>query len=649
MSSYPSLFSPLAIGGVELKNRIVMPAMATNATRDGMVSPQVRDYFVERARGGTGLIITEAASVQVPPDGKFARFHLNISEERFIPSLKELTDAVHAGGAKIAVQLSHLGRQITTEFWGEQPVAPSPIACPVCRDLPRELTAEEIKEIVHAFAQAARRAGEAGFDMVELHGCHGYLISNFFSRRSNHRSDRYGGDATGRARFCVEIIEAIKGLPGTPLSVIVRMNGHDYIRDGADLNDLRSIAPLLEEAGADGLHVTAGVYGSYPATVPPMYEQEGCFVHLAEEIRKTVSIPVIAVGRITSPALADEIIRNGRADLVAAGRALIADPEWPAKALSSRTDDICPCTGCNQGCIDRINNSMMMAGHTQPITCLVNPRVLREGARMSARADRGKTVIVLGGGPAGLAASLAAARRGHDVTLWEKGRAVGGQLRLAGAPPGRESFMTYIHYMERQIARAGVELVLGKEATADDLAGMSPDAVIYALGATPIIPPFARGSAVTTTAWNVLGGSIPDGRHIAVIGGGAVGLETAHFLAAMGKDVTVLEATGLLGSDMGPIVSFYLRHILAKAGVTIIRHATVVTLDDRALTIVREGREERLNGFDVVVLALGARANDALAGALRPSIPDLHIIGDAARPRKALEAIAEGFEAGWRL
>jgi 2,4-dienoyl-CoA reductase-like NADH-dependent reductase (Old Yellow Enzyme family)/NADPH-dependent 2,4-dienoyl-CoA reductase/sulfur reductase-like enzyme len=648
MPSYPALFSPLAIGGVEVKNRIVMPAMATNVTTDGTASQRLIDYFVERARGGTGLIITEAASVLVPPDGKFARFHLNISDDRFIPPLKRLTDAVHAHGTKIAVQLSHLGRQITTEFWGEQPAAPSPIACPVCRDLPRELTVNEITLIVHAFAQAARRAHEAGFDMVELHGCHGYLISNFFSRRSNHRSDMYGGDAVGRSRFCVEIIRAIKDLPTPPIPVIVRMNGHDYIRQGAEPDDMRAIAPLLEEAGADALHVTAGVYGSYPATVAPMYENEGCFVHLAEGIRKVVSIPVIAVGRITTPVMAEDVIQNSRADLVAMGRALIADPELPAKALSSDSENICPCTGCNQGCIDRINDSMM-AGRTQPVTCLVNPRVLREGEWTVAKAEKRKQVVVLGGGPAGLAAALAAVRRGHDVALWERENTLGGQLRLAGAPPGRESFMTYIRYMERQVTGAGVHVVFGKEATADALADISPDTVIYALGASPVIPAFARESAVTTTAWDVLRGSIPGGRRIAVIGGGAVGLETAHFLSAREKDVTVLEATGLLGSDMGAIVSFYLRNILKQAGVNIIRHAAVLALDDGDITVIREGNEERLGGFDAVVLALGAHSNDALAGELKKAIPDLHIIGDARRPRKALEAIAEGFEAGTSL
>jgi len=649
MPSYPLLFSPLTIGTVKLKNRIVMPAMATNATTDGAASQQIVDYFVERARGRTGLIITEAASVMVPPQGKFARFHLNISDDRFIPSLKRLTDAVHVHGTKIAIQLSHLGRQIHAAFWGEQPVAPSSIACPVCRDLPKELTIEEIKLIIHAFVEASRRAQEAGFDMVELHGCHGYLIGNFFSRRSNIRTDLYGGDAMGRSRFCKEIIRGIKEASESPLPVIVRMNGHDYIKDGETLEDMQEIAPLLEEAGADALHVTAGVYGSYKATVAPMYEKEGCFIDLAEGIRKVVSIPVIAVGRIINPSMAEETIRTGKADLVAMGRALIADPNMPLKAMSSKSEDICACTGCNQGCIDQINNSMM-AGRTEPVTCLVNPRVLREAELTVDRTNTPRNILVLGGGPAGLEAALTAARRGHDVVLWEKEPALGGQFKLAGTPPGRESFTDYIRYMDRQIAKAGVQVMLNREATADALSKLSPNAIIYALGASPIIPSFTRGkSADTTTAWSVLRGNIPDGRRIAVIGGGAVGLETAHYMAGKGKEITVLEATGTLGSDMGAIVSFYLRNILKQAGVNILRNTVVQDIFHGKIVVLQEGKERLLNGFDAIVLALGARSNDTLVEDLRRIIPEIHVIGDARKPRKALEAIAEGFEIGIRI
>jgi 2,4-dienoyl-CoA reductase-like NADH-dependent reductase (Old Yellow Enzyme family)/thioredoxin reductase len=607
------------------------------------------DYFVERARGGAGLIITEAAAVQAPPGGKLARHHLNISEDRFIPSLKALTAAVHPHGTKIAVQLSHLGRQIHSRFLGEQPAAPSPIPCPVSREIPRELTIVEIEEIIEAFVQAARRARDAGFDLVELHGCHGYLIGQFFARRSNQRTDKYGGDVRGRSRFVREIIQGIKGNLGASFPVIVRINGDDCMPGGATLKDMQEIAPLLVEAGADALHVSAGVYGSAVATVAPMFEKPGCFVDLAAGIKETLSVPVITVGRITDPHMAEAILQAGKADLIALGRSLLSDPAWPQKAYAGKTEDICHCMGCNQGCIDRINASMM-TDITEPIGCLVNPRAGRESEPDSEFTKHPKHVLVIGGGPAGLEAALVAARRGHAVTLWEKEDVPGGQFLLAGAAPGRENFRDYIAFMEKQVRKAGVTVVFHKTASLETIRNASPDVLVLATGATPVMPAFVPlHSEIIKTAWDVLGGHVPPGRRIVVLGGGAVGLETAHFLSRQNKDVTVLEATGQVGGDMGAIMSFYLRRMLKSASVEILRWSEVKAIEGNEVRFLQEGKEVRLRNLDAVILALGARANDPLSKDIGQFVPELLVIGDARKPRKALNAIFEGYAAGQNI
>jgi 2,4-dienoyl-CoA reductase-like NADH-dependent reductase (Old Yellow Enzyme family)/thioredoxin reductase len=645
MNPFPILFSPVRIAGTELKNRIVMPAMATNFLTDGTVTERMIDYFRVRARGGAGLLVTEAASVRAVPGSHLSRLHLNVSDDRFLPPLKALVDAVHREGGRIAVQLSHLGRQVASAFSGAVPVAPSPVPCPVTREVPKELSAGEIGEIVRDFVRGAVRAREAGFDAVELHACHGYLIGQFFSPLSNRRTDRYGGDAEGRSRFAVEIIRGIREALGTSFPVIARINGEDGVPGGPVVEDMLEIVPFLVGAGADALHVSAGVYGSARATVAPMFEERGCYVPLAARVRKEVSVPVIAVGRIDGPALAEEILRSGKADMVAMGRALLADPDLPVKAASGREGEILSCLGCNQGCIDRINASMM-TGRTEGITCLVNPGAGREREAAFGKAPRRKRVLVAGGGPGGLEAALTAAGRGHEVALWEKENVLGGQLRLTGRVPGRDAFLRYVEFMEAALGRAGVSVVLNRAATGERVRAEGPDAVIVATGAVPAVPPFVRGGL---TAWEVLRGAVPAGEEIVVLGGGAVGLETAHFLADLGKRVTVLEMTGRFGGDMGAISAFYVRRFLLEKKVRLERLAVVQEATDREVRYLREGEEKTLSGFDALVIALGACSDRSLAGELESFGGTLVVVGDALAPRKALEAVFEGFEAGRTL
>jgi len=646
MSYFPCLFSEISIGNVKLKNRIVMPAMATNYPVNGEITQRMIDYFVERASGGVGLIITESSPVIAPEKGKMGKVHVNISRDCYISALKKLTDAVHVFDTRIGIQLGHFGRQLQSNFFGTQIVAPSPIPCPVNREKPRELSIEDIESIIRSFVQAAKRAQEAGFDMVELHGCHGYLIGQFFSPRTNRRADKYGGDVEGRSRFCVEIIQGIKTEIGLSFPVMIRINGHDYIPGGPTLQDMQGIVPFLVEAGADALDVSAGVYGSYRASIPPMFEEDGCYVELAEGIKKVVDIPVIAVGRIRDPILAEEILVAKKADLIAMGRALLADPALPRKAESGSSGGILKCTGCNQGCIDRINASMMK-GETEGITCLVNPRLGRESRTELEMSQRPKKILVVGGGPAGLEAARIAASRGHTVSLWEKEQSLGGQLKLAGAVPGRKEFAEYVLFLDQQAVRAGVDIKLSKIATAESIIKNLPDAVILSTGSLPLVPTFVDiDSATVVSAWDMLKGFPPKNQEIIVLGGGAVGLETAHYLAAKGNNVTVIEATGMLGGDMGPISSFYLRNILKKAGVKMLRFAEVKEVKNNAVLIQKDGEEIRFGSMDTIVLAFGSTPNNSLKEQLAGSIPSVHVIGDASAPRKAIDAVAEGFNIG---
>lgn len=645
MKEYASLFAPGHIGGLEVKNRFVMPAMGTNfANPDGSVSRQMIDYYTARARGGFGLIVIEVTAVD--PVGRAIPYQGGLWSDDFIPGWKKLIDSVHQYGAKIAVQLHHCGRQTDrATIGGAQPVAPSPISCPVKKTLPRELTTAETYEIIDKFGQAAGRALAAGFDAIEFNGAHGYLIAQFMSPYANKRVDEFGGDFKSRLRFPVEILRRVRREVGNGFPLIFRMSGEDKVHGGRSLRETQMIARVIEENGANALSISNGTYASLhhmsaPGALPP-----GHNVYAAEAVKQVVSLPVITAGRINDPDLAKAIIADGKADFVALGRVSIADPEFPNKTAVNATDEISPCIACLQGCV-----GYLFDPDQKKISCLVNPFVGREGDWQIRQTSRPKKIVVAGGGPAGLEAAWIAAKRGHTVVCYEKEPVLGGQFRLAGVPSTKQDILTAIKYYVRMGEKYGVTYKLGTEFTANMLAVEKPDAVLLTTGGVPLIPRI-KGieNPRFVNAVDVLGGKCSVGSKVLVVGGGLVGAETADFIGEYGSEVTIIEFKPAVAADVQAFVRKYLLERLREYGVKLLTGAKVMEfLDDGVIYENTDGGAGAitLRGFDSIVLAMGARSYNPLEEELKGKVAELYVIGDALKAGKAITAIEQAAEIG---
>lgn len=654
---FKHLFSPIKIGKMEVRNRIVMPPMTTGfGAPDGAVTETYLNYYEARAKGEVGLIIAEATAVNA--GRKYGLNPLGLYDDSQIPSWRELADAVHSHGARLSTQLMDPGPEGISILTGTQAVGPSPIAGRYqFREVPRELSIEEIDGVINDFAEAARRAREAGLDAIEIHAAHGYaMVGSFLSPFFNKRTDIYGGSLEGRCKLLVEIIKRTKAKAGRDFPIIVRMSGDDRMPGGRTLQETQFIAPILVEAGVDSFEISGGtIPTTFWAVVPPSGTPLALNAPFAEAVKQVVSVPVICVGRINSPQLAEFILTSGRADLVSMGRALIADPEMPKKASAGNFEDIAPCLGDNYGCIGSVSSGKVE-------TCIVNPTVGREKEMAIVPAEKPKRVLVAGGGPGGLEAAWVAALRGHHVTLFEKEGKLGGQVNLASVPPHMQEMSQLIKYLSRQVEKAGVKVELGKEVTPELVDEMKPDVVIVATGATPLIPDDIPGTDKerVVTAWDVLAGksatATTTAKNLVILGGGLVGCETADLLAETGDNldvgrtaVTILEMLEDVALDMAHEHRHLLMQRLHDKGVKILTSAKVKEILDDGVLFTRDGQEESIRNVDNIVLALGARPVDNLSEKIRDKVAEVYVIGDAKEPRKALEATAGGAEVGRKI
>lgn len=637
-TAFPHLFTPVKIGSIEVRNRLAMPPMGTCfATRDGFVTDRTIAYYEARAKGGMGLIIVEIGTVDFPL-GMCLFYGQSIDDDKYIPGMSRLAKTIKAQGACAALQIFHTGMETRREIAGTTPVGPSAVKA-FGGEIARELSTADIKRIVDKFAQAAVRVKRAGFDAVELHGATYYLIAQFLSRHWNKRQDRYGGSIENRARFMVEVTAAVREAVGPDFTMWVRLNGTEFgMEDGLTLEEAKQAAKMAVKAGANAIHVSSFGGVKQPHMGPTVLDHN-ILMPLAAEIKKVVSVPVIAVGRVDLD-YAEEAIRDGKVDVVAIGRGVIADPDLPNKAAAGKVEDIRPCISCLE-CI----NHVVYQG--VPLKCSVNPIVGMEKEIKLRKDGVGKKVLIVGGGPAGLEAARVAASRGCKVVLYEKRKKLGGQLLAAAVPPYKGDINKLAAYLENQARKAGVEIISGKEITPKEVEALKPDGVIISGGIKPIIPDIkGLDKAKPVTAEAVLTGEAKVGERVLIIGGGMVGCETADYLVSKGKKVTVVEILDKLASDVMPVIRSTLLRRLRDNGAVLLTGVKVGEIAAGKMILTdRDGKKQEIAADTVVLAAGGVPASDAFAE-LEGKVQKILFAGDAVKARGILEAIEEGNRAG---
>lgn len=659
------LFESGKIGTLSLKNRIVMDALniqLATPVDEAALSQRAIDFYVARAKGGAGLIKTTF----MRPNRKleFSIGEPVVNSERCVSWLNDLAEAVHDYGAKVCVQLAPgLGRIPTPKPWLPHGglVGPSPL--PSFRDpngqLPpiglgrypargekyvttRELTTEEIEELVRDFEYSAKIIRLADIDAIDINSHQGYLLDEFLTALWNKRTDKYGGDLNGRLRLALELVEAIKRGAGPDFPVLFKYPLTHYLEGGREIEEGLEIARRLEAAGVDALGIDGGCYETYNRAQPPTTQPRGCWVELAEMTKKVVKIPVIVSGKLGYPDLAEKVLQEGKADFIALGRYLLADPEWSNKVKEGRAEDIIPCLGCHEGCIARVRKF-------QRIGCAVNPAAGVEKDLMILPAIKKKSVLVIGGGPGGMEAARVSALRGHKVTLWEKQNRLGGNLIPAAIPDFKDDYKLLIDYLSTQIKKLGISVEFEKMATPGLIEKFNPDILFIATGATHLIPDIEgieswTGKGRVITAVEALLGKREIGKSVVVAGAGLIGCETALYLAKKGKKVTIAGGRRL-AHDMVWGNALDLIKLLDDHDVKIFNNQRIVRITERGV----DSADQHFDA-DTLVLAVGMKSNSEIPlETLARRIPEVYTIGDCVRPRHVMSAIWEGYRTAYLI
>ena len=634
-----NLFSPFTIRGKVIKNRLVVGPMVTNyCDSEGKATEKFVEYLAERARGGFGMIITEDYAVD--PMGKGFKFLPGLWNDDQIEGHKQVPARAHEHGAVILAQIYHCGRQTSEAVIGAKPFAPSAINCPFSpNDIPIPLTIAQIKEIVEKFGDTALRAKKCGYDGVEIHGAHGYLVAEFMSPYVNKRVDCYGGNLANRMRFPLEIVENIRRKCGDDFIIDFRISADEFVEGGRTIEDTKAIAMMLESAGVDLLHVSAGTYATVDCIIPPAYVRRAWIADLAKDVKSVVNIPVMVVGRINDPIVADSIIKSGKADFAVMSRQSIVDPHLPNKAKEGKFEDIRRCIACNVGCIGLLLQNLQ-------IKCALNPQMGLEhnGEREKVKAP--KKIAVVGAGPAGLQAAIELAQVGHKVDVYEKAAQPGGTLRIAAIPPSKQELASFINWQMNQADKLGIKIHFDTEVSASTFKSGDVDEIVVANGSNAVVPKIPGVDLPhVVMASDVLDGKANVGQNVVVLGGGQAGCETANHLVLNMKSVAIVEMTAAVASAEELTNRWHILRSLDKHKVKIYTGTTVTEIAAGCVK-AKQGDDVVCLPADSVVIAAGAKPDGALADGLKAAGFAVHVIGDAGGGLQVFHATAQAYKLG---